>query len=116
MFVPRCSRSPSSSVASPSSATITPAAGYVSPSMAVVIGIISGVVCYAAVALKNKLEWDDALDVWGVHGVGGFIGVVLLGILFLLGHVSVQTTERYLGTKQDLVHAPNDGIKLSVAV
>ena len=37
--------------------------------------------CYGAVALKNRLHWDDALDVWGVHGVGGFLGVVLLGVL-----------------------------------
>jgi Amt family ammonium transporter len=44
-----------------------------------VIGIVSGVVCYAAVALKNRLRWDDALVVWGVHGVGGFIGIVMLG-------------------------------------
>ncbi len=61
-------------------ATITPAAGYVSPTSAVIIGIISGVVCFYAVALKNKLHWDDALDVWGVHGVGGFLGIVLLGV------------------------------------
>ena len=61
-------------------ATITPAAGYVSPSGAVLIGIIAGVVCFYAVALKNRLNWDDALDVWGVHGVGGFIGIILLGI------------------------------------
>src|SRR6266446_3950980 len=61
-------------------ATVTPAAGYVSPTSAVVIGIISGVVCYFAVAWKNRLEWDDALDVWGVHGVGGFLGIVLLGV------------------------------------
>ncbi|MCE9584062.1 MAG: ammonium transporter, partial [Planctomycetes bacterium] len=61
-------------------ATITPAAGYVSPGTAALIGIISGVVCFYAVALKNKLGWDDALDVWGVHGVGGFIGIILLGI------------------------------------
>ena len=61
-------------------ATITPAAGYVSPSTAVMIGICSGVVCYYAVALKNKLHWDDALDVWGVHGVGGFLGIILLGV------------------------------------
>jgi ammonium transporter, Amt family len=61
-------------------ATITPAAGYVSPSTAVMIGICSGVVCYFAVALKNKLHWDDALDVWGVHGVGGFLGILLLGV------------------------------------
>lgn len=62
-------------------ATITPAAGYVSPASAALIGIIAGVVCYYAVALKNKLKWDDALDVWGVHGVGGMLGIVLLGVL-----------------------------------
>jgi Amt family ammonium transporter len=61
-------------------ATITPAAGYVSPQSAVLIGIAAGVICFGAVALKNKLKWDDALDVWGVHGVGGFIGIVLLGV------------------------------------
>jgi Amt family ammonium transporter len=61
-------------------ATITPAAGYVSLSTAALIGILAGVICYYAVALKNKLGWDDALDVWGVHGVGGFIGVIFLGI------------------------------------
>ncbi len=61
-------------------ATITPAAGYVSLSTAALIGIMAGVICYYAVALKNKLGWDDALDVWGVHGVGGLIGVIFLGI------------------------------------
>jgi ammonium transporter, Amt family len=61
-------------------ATITPAAGYVSPSVAALIGVIAGVVCFYAVALKNRLKWDDALDVWGVHGVGGFLGIVLLGV------------------------------------
>ncbi len=61
-------------------ATITPAAGYVSPTSAAIIGIVSGVVCYFAVTLKNKLMLDDALDVWGVHGVGGFLGVILLGV------------------------------------
>ncbi|HSY80115.1 MAG TPA: ammonium transporter, partial [Gemmatimonadaceae bacterium] len=47
-------------------ATITPAAGYVSPKAAVIIGILAGIVCFYAVALKNRLQWDDALDVWGV--------------------------------------------------
>jgi Amt family ammonium transporter len=61
-------------------ATITPAAGYVSPMTAVIIGFVSGAVCYFAVALKNRLQLDDALDVWGVHGVGGFLGIVLLGV------------------------------------
>ena len=61
-------------------ATITPAAGYVSPVTAMIIGIAAGIVCYYAVALKNRFHWDDALDVWGVHGVGGALGIVLLGI------------------------------------
>jgi Amt family ammonium transporter len=61
-------------------ATITPAAGFVSLPSAVMIGIAAGVVCYLAVHLKNKLGWDDALDVWGVHGVGGALGVILLGV------------------------------------
>ncbi|NLI77470.1 MAG: ammonium transporter [Candidatus Riflebacteria bacterium] len=61
-------------------ATITPAAGFVSLKSAVIIGTVSGIVCYLAVMLKNKLALDDALDVWGVHGVGGMIGVVMLGI------------------------------------
>jgi Amt family ammonium transporter len=62
-------------------ATITPAAGYVSTSSAATIGISSGLLCYAAVSLKNKLHWDDALDVWGVHGVGGALGIIMLGLL-----------------------------------
>src|SRR3954447_8633490 len=61
-------------------ATITPAAGYVSPVTAIVIGCAAGGVCYLAVALKNRLKLDDALDVWGVHGVGGTLGIVRLGI------------------------------------
>lgn len=61
-------------------ATITPAAGYVTTKASVVIGCLAGLVCYFAVAWKNKMGWDDALDVWGVHGVGGMIGVIFLGI------------------------------------
>jgi Amt family ammonium transporter len=61
-------------------ATITPAAGYVSPTTAVIIGCVSGAVCYAAVALKNRFKLDDALDVWGVHGVGGSLGILMLGL------------------------------------
>ena len=61
-------------------ATITPAAGYVPIYASVVIGIAAGVVCYYAIQLKNRLHWDDALDVWGVHGMGGMLGIVLLGV------------------------------------
>jgi Amt family ammonium transporter len=61
-------------------ATITPAAGFVPIYASVIIGIAAGLVCYYAIQLKNRLRWDDALDVWGVHGVGGLLGIVLLGV------------------------------------
>ena len=61
-------------------ATITPCAGYVTPASAMLIGMMAGIVCYAAIWYKNKKKWDDALDVWGVHGVGGIIGTIFLGI------------------------------------
>ena len=62
-------------------ATVTPAAGYITYEMAFVTGILASFVCFAAVKLKNKMGWDDALDVWGVHGVGGLLGTVLLGLM-----------------------------------
>ena len=61
-------------------ATITPAAGYVGTGTAALIGCIASVVCFLAISLKNRFGWDDALDVWGVHGMGGITGVILLGI------------------------------------
>ncbi len=61
-------------------ATITPAAGFVPLWAAMPIGIIAGAMCYVAVQFKNKLGWDDALDVWGVHGMGGVFGTILLGV------------------------------------
>lgn len=61
-------------------ATITPCAGFVPLWSAPLIGIIAGGVCYIAVNFKNKMNWDDALDVWGVHGVGGVTGTILLGV------------------------------------
>ncbi len=61
-------------------ATITPCAGFVPIWASPIIGTAAGLVCYLAVQLKNKMKWDDALDVWGVHGVGGFFGTIMLGI------------------------------------
>jgi len=61
-------------------ATITPAAGYVTIQAATVIGIIAGIGCYFAVKFKEKQDWDDALDVWGIHGMGGLIGTILVGL------------------------------------
>jgi len=59
---------------------ITPGAGYVSPMAALAIGAIAGVVCYGGVLLKSRFGYDDALDAFGVHGVGGFLGAILTGI------------------------------------
>ncbi|HRY99031.1 MAG TPA: ammonium transporter [Bacteroidales bacterium] len=61
-------------------ATITPGAGFVPLWAAILIGIAAGLVCYYAVEFKNRIGWDDALDVWGVHGVGGVLGTILLGV------------------------------------
>jgi len=61
-------------------ATITPCAGFVPLWASPIIGIAAGAVCYVAVEFKNKMKWDDALDVWGVHGVGGCLGTILLGV------------------------------------
>jgi Amt family ammonium transporter len=59
---------------------ITPAAGYVSPLVAMGIGVAAGAVCYGAVLAKSKLGYDDALDAFGVHGVGGATGALLTGV------------------------------------
>jgi Amt family ammonium transporter len=59
---------------------ITPAAGYVSPMIAIAIGIAAGLICYLAVLAKSRLGYDDALDAFGVHGVGGATGALLTGI------------------------------------
>lgn len=61
-------------------ATVTPTAGFIRPWAAALVGLAAALVCYGAVILRTKLDWDDALDVWGVHGVGGALGVVLTGI------------------------------------
>ncbi|MEC7517263.1 MAG: ammonium transporter, partial [Pseudomonadota bacterium] len=61
--------------------TITPASGSVGPAAAVVIGLTAGVVCYfATITVKNTLKIDDSLDVFPVHGVGGMLGTILIGV------------------------------------
>ncbi len=60
---------------------ITPAAGYVSITGSIIIGLLAGGVCYLAVMFKNRMHLDDALDVWGVHGVGGVLGCICTGLL-----------------------------------
>ncbi len=64
-------------------ACVTPCAGYVPTWAAFIIGLLAGSVCYYAVIFKEKMDWDDALDVWAAHGVGGTLGVILLGVFAL---------------------------------
>lgn len=80
---------------------VTPCAGFVPSWAACTIAVIAAIVCYFAVQLRLKLEWDDALDVWGIHGVGGALGTVLLGVFALasIGGVSglLNGTGKQLG-------------------
>ena len=66
-------------------ATITPGAGFVSPLAALVIGLVAGALCYAAVVLKIRLGYDDSLDVVAIHGVGGFTGILATGLFASIG-------------------------------
>ena len=61
-------------------ATITPAAGYVDIYSSAIIGVVAAIGCFLAVKFKEKRGWDDALDVWGIHGMGGVIGTLCLGL------------------------------------
>ncbi len=61
-------------------ATITPAAGFVGPMPALFIGMAAGVLCYIALNAKTKFKYDDSLDAFGVHGVGGTLGTIMAGV------------------------------------
>lgn len=79
---------------------ITPAAGFVEPQWGMVIGLLSGIICYYSVTyLKTKYRYDDSLDAFGVHGVGGSWGAVATGIFATIGGGSLITGD----TKQFLV-------------
>ena len=60
---------------------ITPAAGFVAPGGALIIGIAAGILCYlAATSMKHAFGYDDSLDVFGIHGIGGIVGAILTGV------------------------------------
>jgi Amt family ammonium transporter len=61
-------------------ATVTPASGFVGPLSAALIGIAAGVCCYSGIRMKNRFGYDDSLDVVGIHGVGGVIGLIATGL------------------------------------
>lgn len=64
---------------------ITPAAGLVTPGAAIIIGVGAGLICYGAIIVKAKLKYDDSLDAFGVHGVGGTFGAIATGVLATVG-------------------------------
>ncbi|MGD0883795.1 MAG: ammonium transporter [Thermodesulfovibrionales bacterium] len=61
-------------------ATITPASGFVGPMSALIIGLLAGALCYLALNMKSRLGYDDSLDAFGVHGIGGIIGTLAVGL------------------------------------
>ena len=65
-------------------ACITPCAGYVPTWASFIVGLAAGSLCYMAVRLRDRMRWDDALDVWAAHGVGGLLGTILLGVFSYL--------------------------------
>jgi Amt family ammonium transporter len=68
---------------------ITPASGWVFPGPALVIGLAAGIICFwSSTSLKKALGYDDSLDAWGVHGVGGVVGAMLTGV-FAVGTLYV---------------------------
>jgi Amt family ammonium transporter len=78
---------------------ITPASGFVMPAASLVIGIVAGVLCFwASTSLKKAMGYDDSLDVFGVHCVGGIVGALLTGV-FAAGvlSASASTPDGYQG-------------------
>ncbi|OGU15626.1 MAG: ammonium transporter [Geobacteraceae bacterium GWC2_53_11] len=64
---------------------ITPAAGFVQPGAALLMGLAAGLVCYGGILLKAKLKYDDSLDAFGVHGIGGTFGAIMTGVFATVG-------------------------------
>ena len=95
-------------------AAITPASGFVGPVGAVGIGFVSGLCCfYAATSVKHALGYDDSLDVFGVHGVGGFVGTMLTGVFaaFTFGGsgldngIGAQVRLQFIGAVATIVYS-----------
>lgn len=83
---------------------ITPAAGFTTPMWAIVMGLIGGVVCFiAATELKHLLKYDDSLDAFGVHGVGGTLGAILTGV-FAIGAINSGKAGLIDGNKMQVVY------------
>ncbi len=82
---------------------ITPAAGFVTVTAAIIIGFAAGILCFSAIKLKNKLKIDDALDVFAVHGVGGTVGAIAVGIFATVTVNSAGVNGLFYGNPNQLV-------------
>ncbi|MEY8445539.1 ammonium transporter [Enterococcus ratti] len=80
-------------------ATITPCSGYIKPTSAILVGIVAGIICNVAVKFRENRGWDDALDVWGVHGIGGFTGTILIGFFAASNVNKVSASMTQLGVQ-----------------
>lgn len=101
---------------------VTPASGFVTPAAALLIGGVAGIGCYlGATLLKRMTGWDDALDAFGIHGVGGIVGALLTGVLaapevggvrgdFLVQLAGVAATVAYSGAMSFAVLVAVDGL------
>ena len=87
-------------------ACITPAAGFVSPMSGILIGILAGTICYfASTSLKERFGYDDTLDVFGIHGVGGILGMLLTGVF-----ASRAVNNLYNGDPVGLIEGGGSGL------
>ncbi len=92
-------------------ATITPAAGFVGPFPALGIGIAAGIVCYIALNAKTKFGYDDSLDAFGVHGVGGTLGTLMAGLFASVAINAAGANGAFFGnTKQFFIQAGAVGL------
>lgn len=82
---------------------ITPASGFVTPMPAILIGIGAGIFCYLAVQLRVRLRFDDALDVWGVHGIGGTWGALATGLFATASVNALGDNGLFYGNARQLV-------------
>jgi ammonium transporter, Amt family len=82
---------------------ITPAAGFVTPISAILIGLLVSFACYAAILVKGKMNYDDSLDVFGVHGVGGAFGAIAVGLFAVKGIGASKVDGLFAGSTIQLV-------------
>ena len=81
---------------------VTPASGFVTPGYAIIIGIVSGAICFYGVRMKFRFHYDDALDVVGVHGVGGVWGTLATGLFASVGAAGlIAGNPRQLGIQAE---------------